>query len=70
MKPTEALDLLNRVTSTFSGTRQDHVQIQVALQVLQDFLRLNQDDGYTGNDTDTNNSEEDEKEAETDSPSE
>lgn len=35
----EALDLINRVTSTFSGTRQDHINIQEALGVLQDFVK-------------------------------
>lgn len=39
MQPSEALDLINRVTSTFSGTRQDHVQIQDALQVLEHFIQ-------------------------------
>lgn len=39
MQPPEALDLINKVTSTFSGTRQDHVQIQMALETLEGLVR-------------------------------
>ena len=38
MTPAEALDLLDRVSSTFNGNRVDHVDIQNAVLVLRNFI--------------------------------
>ncbi len=35
MTPQEALDILNQAASTFQGTRQNHIDIQTAVSVLQ-----------------------------------
>lgn len=34
MKPQEALQILEQVTATYKGTRDDHVKIQDAIKVL------------------------------------
>ena len=36
MQPLQAVQLLDKVTSSFQGTRLDHVQIQNALKVLRE----------------------------------
>lgn len=34
----EAFELIERVTATFQGTRQDHINIQAALETLKSLL--------------------------------
>jgi hypothetical protein len=39
--PTEALGLLDRAVSNVSATRQDHVNIQLAVKILAEFIEAN-----------------------------
>ena len=40
-KPIEALQLLDRAAANVAASRQDHVNIQLAVKILSDFIEAN-----------------------------